>query len=343
MIALAGLMLTQINDSHSFKNLYFTYIFLLSAVLFKVQFIYILILPPVFILLNSIIFKEKIRSKLLTHSIFILFGLFLSLFFLWFLPFKNEFELIMNQQSGDFSLNTISLAFLKKNLINYFFAKRNIIFTFAYVFSLIISIKIIFTNTTSSRTRNLILFSIIWFVLELHKLPMAYLPIRYMISIYFSMGLLISIIVATVLTNIYSPALKLISLGFLISLIGLNGITYYYEWNNRSFVIHKTNLLLSSYNLKDKTVIGAWAPALTWESKSMSLPIWKDFLRTTKPIQTYKPTIVISENNEEDSNQAYSALDINLNAISDSVSSVNIANWEINIYWIQEDAWDRNN
>ncbi|MEP7169718.1 MAG: hypothetical protein ABI855_10150 [Bacteroidota bacterium] len=180
------------------------------------------------------------------------------------------------------------------------------------------------------------IFVLMWSIVELHKLPMEYLPVRYLVSMYFSMGLTISIVFAHVLSTECKIVLKAGSIAAIVILISVNIVDYYHAYKRRTYVISELNRYFANYDLKDKIIIGPSAPSLTWESGSISFPVWKNYLQTSKPFKTYNPFIVVSENDEEDSEKAYLSQGIDLAALADSIKEVKIADWKLNICWIKQ-------
>ena len=57
-------------------------------------------------------------------------------------------------------------------------------------------------------------------------------------------------------------------------------------------------------------MIGNWAPTFTWQSKSKSFPVINGLFNDVTPLEKYKPTIVVSEVDEDESGKAFSAAGI---------------------------------
>lgn len=336
LILISALFYWQYSLTKKIKNIFLSTLFVFCAFLFKIQFVYVLIIP-----LASLFFDNLLQLKRLYNKHFVLsilfFGVLLSLmYFVFYLPFKSEFEFLFKQQGGNFSWETISYNYFKENIKNYFFNKDYIVFTALFILSFIFAFRIVFSKTIKSTQKALIIFALMWFFVECHKLPMYYLPVRYVISLYFSMGLLISIVFAVVFQNYKQVLPRIVILLMIVGLLFFNSQLYLKALKNRTYDIKHLNEYLLKCNIGDEVVIGSWAPAITWYSKSISLPIWKNFLRKPNPILTYKPTLIVSEPNEDDSEQTYRNLKINLNEISDSIKNVKIARWDINLYWVNK-------
>jgi hypothetical protein len=256
-----------------------------------------------------------------------------------YLPFKYGWSVTMLQQAGISTGRPFSYLYIKNNLANYFLTKNSLPFTISFLIALVLAVYNIIKKRFMPHTVGIVLFAAVWFMMELHKLLMNYLPIRYMISVYFSMGLLTSIVFAHYLAAKNEKIIKAVVLICILSVLSGNLIQYARAFDNRMFSISNMNKYLALHAGKDDVVIGPWAPALTWKSKNVSFPVESDFSfrKNENILETYKPQIIISEPDEADSNQAYNKRDIDLNAISDSSGQFKIALWNIKIYRLRED------
>ena len=104
--------------------------------------------------------------------------------------------------------------------------------------------------------------------------------------------------------------------------------------NNRQYTIRETNKYVACSAGKDDVIIGAWAPSLTWESKSRAIPVWNNFLNYEDPVRRFNPKAIIAETDEQDSEQAYKNQGIDIRNISDSARTVKIGHWNLGIYWV---------
>lgn len=312
---------------------------------FKIQFIYILPLLPLLILEKILSTRGKHRRFTLQQGIVILSTLlsFLLIYLLgWYLPNKDTYDYMMVHQSGAVALDARTLETIRFNLRFFFFTGKPLVFTLVFLASLLTGTVLLFIKT-SMNFRTLFLGSLIWFILELHKLAMVYLPTRYQVSLYFAMGLLMATVISEVLQGQpeKKPWLsvknlsKHIALGFILLIMVLNLTDYFNTLQRREYVIRDTNRYLAGYDLKNRLVIGAWAPSLTWECKSRSFPVWYGFLNYQDPLHQFDPAVIVAENDEKDSEEAYRSQGINLMAESDSVKFVRIGRWTVGIFWMQ--------
>jgi hypothetical protein len=336
-IIISGLCFMKFQKTENNIYILWSSTFLFAAFLFKIQFVYIFPVLPISVFLYNAYQKKIGLNKTFWISICLLALTSTVLFSIYYLPFKDEFNLIFTMQSASYNSDSVSYEFLKQNIESCFLSKEYLLFTLAFAVALIIAVWQLATRNINSPLKfSIVIFTFVWIVLELHKLPMAYLPVRYIISTYVAMGLFTSLVFANILTMHGYIFLK-IGIGTIVMLLLLTNTEQYVAAHKaRTFAIKDTNNYLAAQNLKSATIIGPWAPSLTWESGSTSFPIWKDLLRTKKPLETFKPDIVISEYNEEDSGEAYRNLNIDLNASSDSIKAIKIAYWNINLYWIKK-------
>ena len=307
-------------------------ILLLALVIgFKIQFIYVLGIPLLVYSLSYFQDQKTEKRRELVWSFILIGSLLLIFLFVWYLPFTIEWKQIAKQQSGGFSFSKLSFNLIKENLTLNFLSLRLLPFTLLFIATFFIAIYHLFTKKYSINYQSLLLFSISWFIVELHKLGLEYLPTRYMISFYISMGFLFSIVLGNFLlfSNTYT---RLICWGCLFSIFLFNSFIYKIAYETRSFTVSKANSYIHSITKDNDVIIGPWSPSLTWETKGYSYPIWKNFLGKRKIIQYYHPDLIISEFNEEDSGLAYKKNKIYLNKIGDSLTQLRVILWDLNVF-----------
>jgi len=331
LIILSALTYSFFNPKKNKSKISRIILLLALAIGFKIQFIYVLGIP---LLVYSLSYfqdqtSEKRRELLLS---LIMIGALLVIFLVgWYLPFSIEWKQIAKQQSGGFSFSSLSLNLIKENIKLNFLPQRHLPFTLLFITTFIIAIYHLFTKKYSLNYQSLLLFSLSWLIVELHKLGLEYLPTRYMISFYISMGFLFSIVLGNFLlfSNTYT---RLICWGCLISIFLFNSFIYKIAYETRSFTVSKANSYVHSITKDNDVVIGPWSPTLTWETKGYSYPIWKNFLGKRKIIKFYHPDLIISEFNEEDSGLAYKKNKIHLNKIGDSLTQLRVVLWDLNVF-----------
>lgn len=315
----------------------------LSIVYFlKIQFIYsIFILPFSILIFMSLKSSDKklLIKQLLYTSLFLL--IYLAIYFVvWYLPNKDFYDYVMANQTAD---RFVSI----QNLSNHLHFILNNIFYSTYLKLYTISFYIAFLSgliylffTESIRYKFLFIGLSCWILIELHKLSMTYLPSRYLVSLYFAMGLLISLVLFEFISTKTKKPLVYIAKGvsvLLLITIGIkNSIDYSSSLKRRTFVISEINSYLGKYNFQNRPVIGAWAPSLSWESKAISFPVWKDYFNDKDVINTDNPAVIIAETDEEDSNQAFSSQGVDVDTYADSIKYFTINKWKLKLIWIDQ-------
>ena len=129
--------------------------------------------------------------------------------------------------------------------------------------------------------------------------------------------------------------MRILTISMLFTMTAINVYAYIDTFRHRTYAIRETNEYLAQNLTQNDLVLGAWAPSLTWGSKSRALPVWNNFLNYLDPITKFKPKVIIAETDEQDSEQAWSGQGINLQELSDSVKTVRIGQWEVKIYWLK--------
>ncbi len=315
-------------------------VFLSLSYFIKIQFIYLIVLLPLILIIQWFTSNYFVRKMIPRQGFIItatlLFFLLLYLF-AWYLPNRSTYDFMMAHQSGEFALSEKIWGYIHFNLDFHFMKGWMMWFCFLFAAMLITGI-IILKKKQSGRYQLLFISSLLWFFLELHKLTMVYLPTRYQVSLLVSMGLLMSIVLNELITLSIKGrilSLKLAVFSILVVLVMINIFNYADTYRHRKYSIKEANEYLAKQLGKDDVVLGAWAPSLTWESKSRALPVWNNFLNYKDPLNTFHPEVIIAESDEQDSEQAWSAQGVILNEISDSSRMVKIGQWDVKIYWMK--------
>jgi len=194
-------------------------------------------------------------------------------------------------------------------------------------------------RSSDVKFKAIFITSFLWVVLESHKLAYSYFPPRYQIGLFFSIGLLASVVLSHFLfsqeVTISKRVIAFIIFGVVVC---ENGYNYTGAYSRRQNSIQQAN----DYTKKaiqdpNKTILGSWAPALTWESKSRAAPVWHNILNDKNTLEVFKPVAgIIAEQYEAESDSAYAHQGIDLNAISDSVKHLSVGIWNFNLYWIKQ-------
>lgn len=323
----------------------FAAFFISLAYYFKIQFFYIVLLAPLIAMERAFWGRSLSRRARLGNGLAIIgTTLTMALIYLlaWYLPNKETYDFMMVHQSGGISIGADSIRTIGFNVVHFLLSDINLPFTLIFL-ACVATGFFLSSRSNSGSFRLLFTPALLWFLLESHKLLMVYWPTRYQVSMYVAMGLLIAVVFHELITGgelfrnkkSMSAAVRIV----LLVLIGILTVTnlsnYFKTLERREFTLREANRYLADHLDKDDLVIGAWAPSLTWESGSRSFPVWGGFLNDADPLVKYSPRVVVSEPDEQDSEQAYSRQGIDLKAISDSIRSYPAGNWIVNIYWLK--------
>jgi hypothetical protein len=315
-----------------------------STFLLKIQFIYLLLLLPLAQLLEAILFRSSSKRMgfLVIYSAGISIAVLVLFIVAWYLPFRADFEHMMAHQSGVFSISAKSFEYLRFNLTHLFFKGPATILSVAYLASLVLLLFRI-RKGHSPPFKLLLPVALAWNLLEFHKLIMVYLPARYQVSLLASLALTIAIIIAEYWVQgkerriFWKVRVRGIAAIFVMVVLIFNIRDYVGLYNNRTYTIEEVNDYIDMNYRAGGPVVGAWAPSLTWKASARSFPVWNMFLNYEDPVDTFRPEIIISEPDEEDSNQAYISQGIDLDTVSDSVRCFEIGQWTVCLHWIEQD------
>jgi len=269
--------------------------------------------------------------------------LFLAVYLLaWYLPFKGTYDYMMAHQSGTLEINREVFNHINFNITYFLLSKINLPFTLTFLVCLLTGIFLLFRKVSGSFP---LLFktALLWLILESHKLTMVYWPTRYQVSMYVAMGLLITIVFYELINNggLFKNnrratwLLRVVAVTWIMVMFVNNVNDYFKTLERREWVIRDTNRYLAENLTKDDVAIGAWAPSLTWDAKCRAFPVWGGFLNDQDPLVKFHPKVVLSEPDEQDSEQAYKKQGIDLLKESDSIRSFQIGQWNIKVYWIR--------
>ncbi len=310
------------------------------AYFLKIQFLYAIVILPLSMVIYLIFDKSNRKKwrKQLSFTILFTFLFLMLYYYSWYVPNKELFEYVMLDQTSNRFANFSHLWSHVSYKLNFVFYNDYLkLFTLIFYASFIVGVLFCFRKPSGLFTYFFISISC-WIIIEMHKLTMIYLPTRYLISLFFPMGLLISAVLLESLmikenTKI-KKGLQLIPVLVLILLLSINANHYYVSLENRAFSIKEMNEYLELFDFGQSPVMGAWAPSLTWNCNAMSYPIWNDYFNDESILEKDKPAIIIQEIDEADSNQAFISEGINIDAFADSIKYYNVHNWKLKIMWM---------
>ncbi len=259
----------------------------------------------------------------------------------WYLPFREVFALFSGNSLASATGFTLSLPnYIELFIFNYhtLINDHSLVF-YLFLTAIILVVFVILCCFRKTRlwllgTSSPIIFIFFFFCIEMHKMGYRYLPSRYLIPTIVAACLMIGFGLEAMLMA--RPRWLAIVVLFL-AMIVANNIRYYVKAvTHRHYMVKELNDYLGRYDLQNETIIGPWAPTATWVCKSRSLPIWRENYYHYDPIRRFHPRIIISENDESDSDSAYSKQGISLSAISDSSRQFNIHFWKPVVYWLKQ-------
>lgn len=310
------------------------YLVLVAAILFKIQFIYTLVLPLLTCILNYFQHRNKESFRLLLFSSVCFVGIVLLMFLLWYIPFKDAWSLTGSSSSGSINIKAISFDLIYSNINSFFFKKQYLVFSILFVFAFLIYLFILPKSKAENESSNLMNTVLLWLLIESHKISLSYLPVRYLISFYMAMGLFSAIVFAQLFIRIKTSVV--ISTVIIIACFAMNVFIFFRGFESRSFVLLNLNNYFSGFVSKNDVAVGPWAPVVFWDAGCVAYPIWAVYTKNKSIIESYLPNYIVSEFNEADSDSAFSKNNIILSSRCDSLLQAEIALWKVNIYKLKQ-------
>ncbi len=310
----------------------------------KIQYLYSIIIVPLTTLSFAIIewIKEKkiVWSRLLLFYLsFIFIFIFIFIYYLfWYLP-HHDFYLSVFRSSTSWRYPDTSWHFIHSvyyNISNSILGKElGIYFSVLGILLILILLFFIYKKRTPLFFLIPILFSFFWILSELQKLPMRYLPNRYLLGLIIASGSLIISLVSEIILfkKTYIHYIIYLILFFLFS---FNIYSNYQIFQRRTFHLKQANHYISKFKFDNNPVIGAWAPSICWENNVRMIPVWYHYFNWKNPIKKFHPRLVVSEINEVDSDSVYYFQNIRLDSISDSTKIFNLWRAKVVLYWIKQ-------
>ncbi|MCY7410628.1 MAG: hypothetical protein LH473_10165 [Chitinophagales bacterium] len=308
----------------------------------KIQFAYIILLLPIALVILCWFDERSIVDAVTSKSFILALGVILFFtvlyYFFWLQPHSRIFILVMNDQStGKFAEPGEMIQTIGFNIIHSLFSFQMWVWNSLSIVCLACGIYIHYKKTDRNFT-ILFVLSLLWMILECHKLTMIYLPSRYMVSFYVASGFMCSIVLQK-MVSMKNENKFLFQSAIILCLLFLSSNTYQYLnlLKGRKYEIENINQYISS-SIKNSTqpILGPWATNATWNSKAQCIPVWKDFMNDKNIFETFNPQAILSEPDEAESNQAYSSQGINLVQASDSSRVFHIGKWDVIVYWIKQ-------
>jgi len=173
-----------------------------------------------------------------------------------------------------------------------------------------------------------------WLVVETHKLGLSYLPSRYVVSLLVAVTLVGAAAIATRQRPLSARAARPAhTAGVMVLALALliNGALYVQALGNRQHVIHEAQQAFAADGRwQGKVVIGPWAPAVFWGTGAITKPVWKNYFNDRDILARLQPAAIVTEADQEDSQQALSRDGITLPARADMILRVH--RWELQVF-----------
>lgn len=310
-----------------------------TAIAIKVIFFYALLIPLFGLGLGYFTGKENRKKVLGIMSVYaISITILMLIYFLcWYLPHKMFYDYVVFERvevliPGSFNE---MLTNVEKNFTNLIWCTHLRYVFLIFCASISVAIFLWSKKKFSSHQKVLLVISVAWFLIELHRFAMWYLPFRYILGIIMSGFLFMSVVAICYWQNTNKLRYILIFPVFAVLYVNTKDIAASY--NSRTTVISEVNNYFSSIRFENKKILGPWAACMNWESDAIILPVWDHYLNYKEPIKKYNPVAIVTEANEDDSNQAFIKQGIYLNGISDSVRTFKIGSFQLNVFWIRVD------
>lgn len=309
----------------------------------KVQFLYVALIIPAILLGLQVFNTKNGMSTARSYKPFLIALAWMFVFFslyciTWYYPNREIFNyVLLEEATAKYAAMQDVPKTIAFNVVYVLFNKQGWMFN---IVSLICFITGIFLLRRTSDRQFALMFILAssWLIFESHKLSMIYLPARYLVSFYFASGLMsASVIGHLVFRKHDSRYLKFAGLCLLTAFVLKNAVDYGRLLFNRQYAIQSANEYLALHLSPDQKplALGPWAPSLTWNCKSVSKPVWYQFMNDGN-ILAREPAIIVSEPGEADSNHAFSLNGIDLSEQADSTRTFAIGRWEVIIYWMRD-------
>ena len=311
----------------------------------KIQFLYIAFLLPGFALLMLIPHlaspseERRLLWKKFGHSVLWTTIFAAAYVLLWYLPNMEFYHYVMSREVDSRYHTTISNFFgqTRFNFTELLFVPYLKPLIIAGAVSLVGSLLLLAIRPSAWRAAERLLFGValLWFLMELHKIPMSYMPHRYLVSAYSSIGLMTALFVTVFIRQgRLSAVLAIVAVCFLAAW-QLNHTREAYE--RRTYDLRAVNSYLKEYDWKGKTITGAWGPSAAWGTKARVFPVWYDFVNDERAMDA---RMIMAESDQEDSDRSLIMQGIDIAEHTDSVRRFHIWRYEVDLHWLSQKQQD---
>lgn len=325
-------------EETSLRRMVLAGFFVFCAYSLKIQFLYAAAILPTAVFLSSV--KQLMAQRkfavmfpfLKTALAALAFGL---IYGIWYLLNHSFYDYVMGSEvSGRYPDGIGNLFAVARFNFGYFLWVRELKTVWIpLLISLPLTGILLYKRLLSKTEQRILVFAACWIVLELHKLPMTYIPNRYLLSLYLPIIMVYSIPLARLMQGTAIP--KGVSALIIVVLLGFQGKELLHSYHTRTYDLQKAGQYLKSCNINEGLALGSWASAINWDTDIRAIPVWNRYFNWENPVETFKPRLVITETNEADAEQTYSQQHIDLMALSDSVKTFTLWRYEIRCYWMK--------
>ncbi len=313
---------------------------LFAAYSFKIQFLYIAVMLPAYTLFNwlyTLFTRHHNKGEL--RDIFLVSTAFTVLFALvyviaWYLPNREFYHFVMSREVDSRFPDNLKNIFGQAgfNFTELIFVPylKPLIVTAGTALVAGISWLLIRPGAWRPAERILFVSSLIWFILEIHKAAMTYMPHRYLVPAYTSIAVMMAVVLAVTFRK--GNVIRLVTV-ILIALIAGWQLRYTHEaYMRRTRDLQTVNNYLKRYNWHGKTITGAWAPSVTWGTQARVFPVWYGFVNDHRAIDA---DMIITESDQDDSDRSLINRGIDLVELTDSTRRFKVWRYEVDLNWLK--------
>jgi hypothetical protein len=339
---------TYNQNAGTFRLLFPSFLFFALAIFLKNSFATSVLLFNIAVPFAALFREEKnIKYKDVLRTSLLLAAASLLLYYLvWYLPLHDFFKYIMNHEtSARFAKEGEVWKVVKENYLSFFHSPELKYMMYIFYFCLLIT-PFVWVRSKSPRFRYFIFCIIVWLLIESPKLATYWVPARYLLPAICAVMLYIAVVIAELfaMTVAYSyiPYSHIWRWAAIICISFIVIMNVYFSaknFNERKYYIHNLNNIVAASLSPDETIIGAWAPTFSWETKAKAIPVWEGYLNDSNALARFRPRIVASD---EFLDSMFSHQHTPLKEISDSsfVIDFHIRDHKaVTIYWIKKEYW----
>ncbi|MFO7722537.1 MAG: hypothetical protein R6V49_04860, partial [Bacteroidales bacterium] len=177
--------------------------------------------------------------------------------------------------------------------------------------------------------RLLFLGSLLWLLLELHKVPMTYMPHRYMVPAYAALAVVIAAVCQVAWNHRKSSAIVAVVFA---AFLGAWQLCHNHQaWQRRTCELQEVNDYLRQYDWHGETITGTWAASVAWQTKAKVIPVWHGFLNDDKVSGS---RMMVMESDQDDSRGGLISDGAASTVQADSVRRFPLWRYKVDLYWL---------